>query len=87
MVIANGASLVNILLVELFTPSLALLRNLYEFLVVIFYPFVQPPRPVPGMRFLPSRFLIIFNLLNGFPFNSRGFFLFSFSGFSSFFPL
>lgn len=77
--------LVNILLVELFIPSLTLLCNLYE--LWLFIHFFWSPWPVPSICFFPARFLIIFKLFNIFPFNSNIFFsllllrLFSFSSF------
>jgi len=74
MVTANGASLVNILLVGLFIQSLTLLCNLYEFLIMTYYLFFLSPPPVLSVCFFPARFLIICKLLNIFPFNSNPFF-------------
>lgn len=82
MVVAHGANLVNSLLVELFIQSLALLRNLYEFLIVTCYAFFLSPPPVPSICLFPARFLRIFKLQNIYLLILNAFFLFLFSDFS-----
>lgn len=54
MVVANGASLVNILLVELLVQSLTLLHDLYQILIVTCYAFFISPPPVPSICLFPA---------------------------------